>query len=228
MNKTFEEMTVKELREESRKRGLTLESKGKKFTKPELIERLTKWDVEQADIDAGIQKAIDEAGQPDDNETWGETECTKEIETCAECEHAPCENTPKVETKEDGYIVYAKTLEEIEQKYGSRKKQEIYDNELKVGSYVVFVHYVEARNGQIYKKLRTAKVTGINRKKELARVVTLLGTEKELSFDELLYIKGSAKNCSYPKDITMYLKEQRTEKGKVLINERFTENNVAD
>lgn len=220
MNKTFEEMTVKELREESRKRGLTLESKGHKFTKPELIERLIKWDMEQADID--------EAGQPDDNETWSETECTKEVETCADCEEAPCENTPKVETKEDGYIVYAKTLEEIEQKYGNRKKQEIYDNELKVGSYVVFVHYVEAKNGQIYKKLRTAKVVGINRKKELVRVVTLLGTEKELCFDELLYIKGSAKNCSYPKDITMYLKEQRTEKGKVLINERFTENNVAD
>lgn len=217
--KAFETMTVKELREESRKRGLTLESKGHKFTKPELIERIKKWDAEQADID--------EAGQPDDNETWSETECEK-VETCAECKNAPCENTPEVKTKENGYIVYAKTLEEIEQKYGNRKKCEIYDNELKVGSYVVFVHYVEARNGQIYKKLRTAKVTGVNRKKELARVVTLLGTEKELCFDELLYIKGSAKNCSYPKDIAMYLKEQRTEKGKVLINERFTENNVAD
>lgn len=228
MNKTFEEMTVKELREESRKRGLTLESKGHKFTKPELIERLIKWD-------ADIQKTIDEAGQEilvdtEGDETWGEAECTKEVETCADCEEAPCENTPEVKTNrdKDGYIVYAKTLEEIEQKYGSRKKQEIYDNELKVGSYVVFVHYVEAKNGQIYKKLRTAKVVGINRKKELVRVVTLLGTEKELCFDELLYIKGSAKNCSYPKDITMYLKEQRTEKGKVLINERFTENNVAD
>lgn len=220
--KAFETMTVKELKEESRKRGLTLESKGHKFTKPELIERLTKWDEEHDDID--------EAGQLDDNETWGETDCTKEVESCAECEEAPCENTPEVKTNrdKDGYIVYAKTLEEIEQKYGNRKKQEIYDNELKVGSYVVFVHYVEAKNGQIYKKLRTAKVMGINRKKELVRIVTLLGTEKELPFDELLYIKGSAKNCSYPKDITMYLKEQRTEKGKVLINERFTENNVAD
>ena len=228
--KEFETMTVKELREESKKRGLTLESKGKKFTKPELIERLIKWDMEQADIDEDIQKAIDEAGQPDDNETWGEAECTKEVETCADCEEAPCENTPEVKTNrdKDGYIVYAKTLEEIEKKYGNRKKQETYDNELKVGSYIVFVHYVEARNGQIYKKLRTAKVVGINRKKELVRVVTLLGTEKELCFDELLYIKGSAKNCSYPKDITMYLKEQRTEKGKVLINERFAENNVAD
>lgn len=226
--KAFETMTVKELREESRKRGLTLESKGKKFTKPELIERLTKWDAEQADIDADIQKAIDEAGQPDDNETWGEIECTKEVEACAECEEAPCENTPEAKTNrdKDGYIVYAKTLEEIEQKYGNRRKQEIYDNELKVGSYVVFVHYVEAKNGQIYKKLRTAKVVGINRKKELVRIVTLLGTEKELTFDELLYIKGVGRGCSYPKDITVYLKEQRTEKGKVLINEKFAEDDV--
>ena len=226
MNKTFETMTVKELREEMGRRGLPKQKDGKKFTKPELVERLTKWDKEQADIVADIQKAIDEAGQSDDNETWSETDCTKEVESCAECEEAPCENTSEVETKEDGHIVYAKTLEEIEQKYGNRKKQEIYDNELKVGSYVVFVHYVEAKNGQIYKKLRTAKVTGINRKKELVRVVTLLGTEKELSFDELLYIKGVGRGCSYPKDITAYLKEQRTEKGKVLINEKFAEDDV--
>lgn len=223
--KAFETMTVKELKEESRKRGLTLESKGHKFTKPELIERLTKWDAVQDDIDADIQKAIDEAGQPDDNETWGETDCTKEVETCAGCEEVPEVRTNR---DKDGYIVYAKTLEEIEQKYGNRKKQEIYDNELNVGSFVVFIHYVEAKDGNIYKKLRTAKVIGVNRKKELVRIVTLLGTEKELSFDELLYIKGSAKNCSYPNDIAMYLKEQRTEKGKVLINERFAENNVAD
>ena len=53
--KAFKTMTVKELKEESRKRGLTLESKGHKFTKPELIERITKWDAEQADSDADIQ-----------------------------------------------------------------------------------------------------------------------------------------------------------------------------
>lgn len=230
MNKTFEEMTVEELRKEIGKRGLPKQKDGKKFTKPELIERLTKWDKEQEDIDADIQKAIEEAGQPDDNETWGETDCTKEVENCAECEEAPCENTPEVKTNrdKDGYIVYAKTLEEIEQKYGNRKKQEIYDNELKVGCFVVFIHYVEARNGQIYKKLRTAKVTGINRKKELVRVTTLLGTEKELSYDDLLYVKGKWEFCSYPKDIEMYLKRQRTEKGRVLINERFAKENVGN
>lgn len=205
MNKTFEEMTVKELREESRNRGLTLEHKGHKFTKSELIERIKAYDAEQK---------TEEQPEPDVNiedDPW-EVDEAKKVEREAH--------------KEDGYITYAKTLAEIEKKYGNRKKQEIYDNELKVGSFVVFVHYVEAKNGNIYKKLRTAKIVGINRKKELVRIVTLLGTEMELHFEELLYIKGSAKNCSYPKDIATYLREQRTEKGRAIINERFTENVV--
>lgn len=214
MNKTFEEMTVKELREEMGRRGLPKQENGKKFTKPELIERLTAYD-------ADVQKEINESEQ---EVKRVESDVNKDDEP-REVDEAK-EKEKEEQKKDDDYIVYAKTLAEIEQKYGNRKKQKIYDNELKVGSYVVFVHYVEARNGQIYKKLRTAKVVGINRKKELVRIVTLLGTEKELHFEELLYIKGGAKNCSYPKDITMYLKEQRTEKGKVLINERFAEDTV--
>lgn len=211
MNKTFEEMTVKELREEMGRRGLPKQENGKKFTKPELIERLTAYDED-------VQKEVNESEQE-----------VKQIESGVNIDDEPWEADEakeKEEQKDDDYIVYAKTLAEIEQKYGNRKKQKIYDNELKVGSYVVFVHYVEAKNGQIYKKLRTAKVVGINRKKELVRIVTLLGTEMELHFEELLYIKGGAKNCSYPKDIATYLKEQRTEKGKVLINERFAEDTV--
>lgn len=214
MNKTFEEMTVKELREESRRRGLTLEHKGHKFTKPELIERIKAYDAEQDEAWTEPENKEEEQSKSENKKT---DDTFKDI------------RTPDVvieKEEEDGYITYAKTLAEIEQKYGNRKKQEIYDNELKVGSFVVFVHYVEAKNGNIYKKLRTAKVVGINRKKELVRVSTLLGTEMELHFEELLYIKGSVKNCSYPKDIATYLREQRTEKGKVLINERFTENVV--
>lgn len=208
MSKKYEEMMVKELREESRKRGLTLEHKGRKFTKSELIERIRNNDVDliEEDDKHDIQKAIDEAGQPepmnDDNEAWGE------------------DTKPE---KPEGYIQFATTLNEIEEKYGNRKKQTIYDNELKAGSLVVFIHYVEAKDGNIYKKLRTAKVVGVNRKKELVRVVTLLGTELELSFSQLLYIRGYGKYSTYPKDITTYLKGQRTEKGKVLINERLAE-----
>lgn len=212
-NKTFAEMTVKELREESKKRGLTLESKGKKFKKEELIERILKHDAEQKDITDDIQKSIKEV---EENEMWDASEVKTESVETKEVENK--------ETKDETvFIKFAKTLEEIETKYKNRKNQNIYDNELKVGSFVVFVHYVEAQNGNVYKKLRTAKVVGVNRKLELVRVETLLGTEKELPFEELLYIRGTGDNCTYPKDIVSYLKKQRTEKGKVIINEKYTE-----
>lgn len=204
----YEALTVKELKDISRQRGMTLEYKGHKFNKSELIDRLLKNDAEQKDIQDDIQKAIEEAGEV-------KQEVKKEVET------------KQTEVKQEG-IRFAKTLEEIETKYSNRKRQDIYDNELKVGSYVVFIHYVEPKHGGIYKKLRTAKVVGVNRKQELVRVETLLGTEKQLSFDDLLYIKGSNKECTYPKDITTYLKQQRTEKGKELINEKFTEGIIAN
>lgn len=201
-NKNFETMTVSALREESRKRGLKLEHKGHKFTKAELIERINKYDLEQKDIEEDIQKAIDEAGEQPEQEQKSQMP--------------------------DGYISFAETLEQIVTKYSGRKKQEIYDNELQVGSFVVFVHYVEAANGKIYKKLRTAKVVGINRKKELVRVQTILGTEKELSFDDLLYIRGNGEHCTYPRDIKTYLKKQRTEKGRELMYEKFRESEGAN
>lgn len=203
MNNNYEELTVKQLREISRERGLTLESKGHKFTKQELIERLVNDDAE-----------MKEPEKEQDNETW--------IAPAKQPEVKEQKEEVKSNIREDGYIIFAGTLEEIVQKYGNRKKQSIYDNELNVGCYVVFVHYVESKHGDIYKKLRTAKVVGVNRKKERVRVVTLLGTEIELGYDDLLYIKGAAKECSYPKDINTYLKHQRTEKGRAILNERFT------
>ena len=59
MNNNYEELTVKQLREISRERGLTLESKGHKFTKQELIERLVNDDAE-----------MKEPEKEQDNETW--------------------------------------------------------------------------------------------------------------------------------------------------------------
>lgn len=208
MSKMFEEMTVKELREEMGKRGLPKQENGKKFTKSELIERLKEHDDEQ-------EKQM----------------CDEGVETCVECKSSSCEKClPEVKgvEKDDSYIVFAKTLGEIEKKYGHRKKDNIYENELKAGSFVVFVHYVEAANGKIYKKLRTAKVFAVNRKKEHVKVRTLLGTELILSYDELLYIKSDSERSSYPKDILFFLRGQRTEKGRELINERFAENVVTD
>lgn len=175
--KEFEKMTVKELREESRERRLTLEKNGKKFTKAELIERLVKYEEEQEEIEKEMERVLD-----------GEEQ--------------------KTENTENG-IKFAKTIEEIEQKYANRKSQEVYDRDLKPGGFVVYMHYIEAKSGWIGKKIRTAKVVGVNRKKEIVRVVTAIGTEKILSFNELLYIRGNGTDCTYPKDINLFLRKQR-------------------
>lgn len=206
----LETKKVAELKQMSRERGLKLESKGHKFTKSELIERLLQSDDEQNDINKKIEEA-----SVDDNEAWDEPVLKHEVK------EEPVKEQKKEGTDETGFIRFAETIEQFEKKYGKRKKQEIYDNELEVGCFVAFIHYVEAADGNIYKKLRTAKVVGINRKKELVRVSTLLGTELELGFEQLLYIRGKGRECSYPWDIKKFLVKQRTEKGKDLINERF-------
>lgn len=205
----LETKKVAELKQMFRERGLKLESKGHKFTKSELIERLLQSDDEQNDINKKIEEAAD------DEEAWDEPVLKHEVK------EEPVKEQKKEETNETVFIRFAETIEQIETKYGKRKKQEIYDNELEVGCFVAFIHYVEAADGNIYKKLRTAKVVGINRKKELVRVSTLLGTELELGFEQLLYIRGKGRECSYPWDIKKFLVKQRTEKGKDLINERF-------
>lgn len=205
----LETKKVAELKQMSRERGLKLESKGHKFTKSELIERLLQSDDEQNDINKKIEEAAD------DEEAWDEPVLKHEVK------EEPVKEQKKEETNKTVFIRFAETIEQIETKYGKRKKQEIYDNELEVGCFVAFIHYVEAADGNIYKKLRTAKVVGINRKKELVRVSTLLGTELELGFEQLLYIRGKGRECSYPWDIKKFLVKQRTEKGKDLINERF-------
>lgn len=205
----YEEMTVKELREISKGNGLTLEHKGHKFTKPELIERLKQYDDTQADIN----KAIEEAGETtepveivEDNEEWDapllqENKEEKEVDNKADS---------KEETDMDnGFIHFAETIEQLETKYGKRKKEYVYDEILNIGSFVAFVEYVEALNGGIYKKLRTAKVIKISRKRQIVRVQKVFGDVLDLDFEQLLFIRKPEEY--FPKDVTMYLKKQRYE-----------------
>lgn len=204
----YEEMTVKELREISKGNGLTLEHKGHKFTKPELIERLKQYDDTQADIN----KAIEEAGETTepveivgDNEEWDapllqENKEKKEADNTIDTEETNADN---------GFVYFAETIEQLETKYGKRKKDYIYDDILNIGSFVVFVEYVEALNGGIYKKLRTAKVIKISRKRQIVRVEKVFGDVLDLDFEQLLYIRKP--EGYFPKDVTMYLRKQRYE-----------------
>lgn len=203
--KQYEEMTVVELRAESRKRGMVLQTNGKKFTKPELIERLKRNDAESEEKWGGDALA-QEAG----------VEAVKEEEAKEEVKEEKEERQ-----KSEGYIKYAQTLEEIETKYGGGRPQKVLERDLKPGCFVVFVHYVEAMDGNVYKKLRTAKVIGVNRTKELVRVQTLLGCNLEFPFEEILYIKSSEGKHSYPNDIKTFLSRQRTEKGRELIHDKL-------
>lgn len=176
----FDEMKVAELKQESRNRGLTLESKGHKFTKQELIDRLNAYENET-------------------DEAWVET---KGFETeILETEEV---KTSTDETEERKFA----TLEEIEMKYGSRKEQRIYDNVLQVGCMICYVRFIETKHGKLLKKLGSAKVVGVNRKKELVRVQTPVGEEKELTFDELVFIRD-VNVRTYPKDINSVLYAQR-------------------
>lgn len=197
----FEEMKVAELKQQSRNRGLTLESKGHKFTKQELIDRLNAYENEvnefdEAWIETKSKTKVEKQPAPsnEDNEAWVEIKGfeTEEVKTSTE------------ETEERKFA----TLEEIEMKYGSRKEQRIYDNVLQVGCMICYVRFIETKHGKLLKKLGTAKVVGVNRRKELVRVQTPVGEEKELTFDELVFIRD-VNVRTYPKDINSVLYAQR-------------------
>lgn len=208
----LEAMKVAELKKLTKEHGLTLESKGHKFNKTELIDRLlnNENETDEVWIEVKSKTTVETPVQDEDEEAWDEP-LTQENKEAAKQEG--------VETKEEenkrpvlgdaNYIKFATTLQEIETKYGHEKQPYVYDNMLKVGSFVVFIHYVEAKDGNVYKKLRTAKVIGVNRNKKLVRVETPMKAIMELTFEELLYIREDTPESSYPNDIRKYMKQQR-------------------
>nr|DAW39067.1 MAG TPA: endoplasmic reticulum chaperone [Caudoviricetes sp.] len=212
----LETMKVAELKKLTKEHGLTLESKGHKFNKTELIDRLvtlkdvteeTKTEDQVKDFESLAKKV---SVVSDEEEAWDEplTQENKEAAKQEGIETKEEENKRPVPGDSD-YIKFATTLQEIETKYGHEKQPYVYDNMLKVGSFVVFIHYVEAKDGNVYKKLRTAKVIGVNRNKKLVRVETPMKAIMELTFEELLYIREDTLESSYPNDIRKYMKQQR-------------------
>lgn len=212
----LEAMKVAELKKLTKEHGLTLESKGHKFNKKELIDRLvTLKDVtEETKTEDPVKDFENLANKvsvvSDEEEAWDEplTQENKEAAKQEGIETKEEENKRPVPGDSD-YIKFATTLQEIETKYGHEKQTYVYDNMLKVGSFVVFIHYVEAKDGNVYKKLRTAKVIGVNRNKKLVRVETPMNAIMELTFEELLYIREDTPESSYPNDIRKYMKQQR-------------------
>lgn len=209
----LEAMKVAELKKLTKEHGMTLESKGHKFNKTELINRLlndSENGTDESWIEVKSKTKVEKLAQGEDEEAWDEplTQENKEAAKQEGIETKEEENKRPVPGDAD-YIKFATTLQEIETKYGHEKQPYVYDNMLKVGSFVVFIHYVEAKDGNVYKKLRTAKVIGVNRNKKLVRVETPMKAIMELTFEELLYIREDTPESSYPNDIRKYMKQQR-------------------
>lgn len=225
VTKDLSSLKVKDLKALSREKGLKLEHKGHKFTKQELINNLVEFykneekegeednskEEEKADVVEAIEavaEVVEETQAQDDEEAWEEEK--EETET----------KEQETENKYRG--IYATTLKQIAEKYSYEKPQWVYDEVLQIGSTIAFIHYVEAKDQNVYRKLRFAKVVGINRKQKLVKVQTFYGTEVKIGFDELLFIvsKNDTAN-SFPKDIRNYIKGHRTKQGRRDIHDRY-------
>lgn len=223
--KDLSSLKVEGLKVLSKEKGLKLQNKGHKFTKQELIDNLVEFykneekegeednskEEEKADVVEAIEavaEVVEETQAQDDEEAWEEE---KE------------ETTEKEQETENKYRgIYATTLKQIAEKYSYEKPQWVYDEVLQIGSTIAFIHYVEAKDQNVYRKLRFAKVVGINRKQRLVKVQTFYGTEVKIGFDELLFIvsKNDTAN-SFPKDIRNYIKGHRTKQGRRDIHDRY-------
>mgnify|MGYP003553823915 FL=1 len=230
--KDLSNLKVKDLKALSRENGLKLEHKGHKFTKQELINNLVEFykneekegeednskEEEKADVVEAIEavaEVVEETQAQDDEEAW---------------EEGKEETTEKEQETENKYRgIYATTLKQIAEKYSYEKPQWVYDEVLQIGSTIAFIHYVEAKDQNVYRKLRFAKVVGINRKQRLVKVQTFYGTEVKIGFDELLFIvsKNDTAN-SFPKDIRNYIKGHRTKQGRRDIHDRYISSNKCE
>lgn len=228
--KDLSNLKVKDLKALSREKGIKLEHKGHKFTKQELIDNLVEFykneekegeednskEEEKADVVEAIEAVAEVVEETqDDEEAW-----EKEKE----------ETTEKEQETENKYRgIYATTLKQIAEKYSYEKPQWVYDEVLQIGSTIAFIHYVEAKDQNVYRKLRFAKVVGINRKQKLVKVQTFYGTEVKIGFDELLFIvsKNDTAN-SFPKDIRNYIKRHRTKQGVRDIHDRYINSNKCE
>lgn len=219
VTKDLSSLKVKDLKALSREKGLKLEHKGHKFTKQELINNLVEFykneEKEGEEEKADVVEAIEAVA-----EVVEETQAQNDEEALEEEKEETETKEQETENKYRG--IYATTLKQIAEKYSYEKPQWVYDEVLQIGSTIAFIHYVEAKDQNVYRKLRFAKVVGINRKQRLVKVQTFYGTEVKIGFDELLFIvsKNDTAN-SFPKDIRNYIKGHRTKQGRRDIHDRY-------
>lgn len=194
----FEEMKVAELKEESRKRGLTLESKGKKFTKKELIDRLNEYEK------ANESKDKNESGQ-DSFPVNGEM-VTKVLKKAV---NKILSGNGEEENKR--FLTSSELLPMIKKRYGGGRPDWVYEQAVKSGNYVAYVRNFETKSGLQVECLATAKIIAVNKKKRLVRCVRAGVETIELSFDEMLFVHVPSDRI-FPSLIRQCLKAQVNER----------------
>lgn len=208
----YEELVVVQLKEETKRRGLPVSIKNHKFTKAELINELREDDsywAEEGELGARenicVCQILGEYVQP-------EKQVVKDDKQSKKGENREIKEENKSEGKKsvkaESSIAFARTYDEIVEKYSRPKHPDVYERDLHLGAWVVYSEHVEAMDGNFYPKIRRAKVVGIDRDMKEVVVETPIGSEKILGFEELLYIKGDEKRF-YPKDIKDFLLKQK-------------------
>lgn len=195
----LEGMTVEDLRKLCKEKGVARQEGGRKLRKAELIEKL-------------METVVSEPC---------ETEDQKKSEEKLKTEEKKMPKQEKKVGKKKGWIFYAETLEEIEQRYLYRRAQWVYDMRLIPGCVVYFVHYITTKSGKYIKKLRTARVKSIDREKEKVYAEMMFGEEVVLGYDELIYIRQWDEKGVLPKDLHNFMRKQRTERSMEQIYEKF-------
>lgn len=189
MRKKYEEMTVAELRAETKERGLVQQKGGKKFVKAELIKQLVEddgWYGEEEEWLADPEEDVTERGKQKKRSAERET--------------------------------FAENFVQIVKKYGYRRSKKTY-NRMNLGDIVVFVHSVDAKDGNTYRKIRTAKIVELNRSSEVVTVETLFGDRVQLFFEDILYIRFDGERL--PLDIRKYMSMKRSDFGKASVKEKL-------
>lgn len=190
--KKYNEMTVVELRQELKNRGLSTCEKGNKLPKAGLIARLEENDKQNKGAEKMENKKVDveveTKGDATEPKWFVDSEWTDEKVT-----------DPNV-LAEQGWENEASEKEEPEKKadlYYKEKPQKIYDDLFKVGNFVAFMDVMDInRPGKphvIVRKMRSAMIVAVHRKRRLLRLETKLGTKYEISFDEVFWCKEEGK-----------------------------------
>ena len=182
MKRNYKEMTVTELRAETRQRGLPQQKNGKKFVKTELIERL-----EQDDMKFNVEE------ERETKKKWEKPEVV----------------TTKEEEKQEVTIEQVTSeITKLQDKLSGTARKE----DVQIGSFVVFVKYTERKGRSVIKRLLTGKITEIDRKNEIVKVETPVGTCFTMSYASLLFCKRPGDRKGFPDEIVEAFDIQKKER----------------